>query len=178
MFGWKWDAKMKAATATTAVIAAVGAFYPLRPVVFVGNSMAPTYASYSVAMSTRDVGTLQRGDVVVVDSPAGRIVKRVALLPGDGYWEKYRYGKWMSTLEVAKNAHKGKERFTTVPPGTVYLVGDNRSTSIDSRTFGPVPVENVRLKLTEPRASRSPLALYGAVLRKNFVLRTEKPVVE
>jgi signal peptidase I len=30
-----------------------------------------------------------------------------------------------------------------VPEGYVYVLGDHRSNSSDSRVFGPVPVENV-----------------------------------
>jgi hypothetical protein len=31
----------------------------------------------------------------------------------------------------------------TVPPGTIYLVGDNTSASIDSRHFGPVAISSI-----------------------------------
>ncbi|CAN5547921.1 hypothetical protein BH11ARM2_BH11ARM2_15630 [soil metagenome] len=177
MFEWKWTAKTKMASAM-ALATVGGSLCPLRPVVFLGGSMSPTYADASVAWGTRDVGTLHRGDVVVVDTPVGRIVKRVALLAGDGYWEMRHGGDWFSVLEVVNTKHKVAERFVAVPPGQVFLVGDNRMISIDSRTFGPVPLENVRLKLVAPQGKAGGMALYGAVLRKNFVLRTQKPVVE
>ena len=31
-----------------------------------------------------------------------------------------------------------------MPPGTVFLVGDHRDHSADSRVFGPVPVDRVK----------------------------------
>jgi signal peptidase I len=35
----------------------------------------------------------------------------------------------------------------TVPAGEVFLMGDNRSNSLDSRNFGPIPAEDIVGKL-------------------------------
>lgn len=70
---------------------------------------------------------VQRGDIVIFVYPNDRTlhhVKRVAALPGE-------------TVERPDGAA------VTVPPGQVWLVGDNRAASKDSRDFGPVPLTDV-----------------------------------
>ena len=64
----------------------------------------------------------RRGDVVVAAVPTdGHLVlKRIAGMPG----EEMAVGK----------------RSVVVPPGQTWLLGDNRPASLDSRSYGPVPM--------------------------------------
>lgn len=97
----------------------------------------------------------QVGDIVVVDDPTGEVdtlVKRVIAVGGqtvdleDGHVvvdgeirdEPYTHGL-PSEPQVVEMPY-------TVPEGEVWLMGDNRTNSKDSRTFGSVPVESVRGK--------------------------------
>lgn len=93
----------------------------LRVAVVSGPSMAPTLRDGDRVLVRRTrPSALRRGDVVLVELPAGWIVKRIAALPGDP-------------------APAGDR----VPPGHVLLLGDNPLWSVDSRDFGYVPTAHV-----------------------------------
>jgi len=99
------------------------------------------------------------GDLVGVSRPGEKdFIKRVIGVPGDrvGCCDEGRvtvngvpidepYLSSNSPLDVPPNAFCGSRQFVevVVPPGQLFVMGDNRGLSQDSRCQGPVPIENV-----------------------------------
>jgi len=96
----------------------------------------------------------ERGDVIVFDPPTGSdkpYIKRIIGLPGeevtfgdghvfvDGELLPEDYIKDRTTCRPARSDNCD----VIVPEGNVYVLGDHRSNSSDSRVFGPVPVGNI-----------------------------------
>lgn len=91
----------------------------------------------------------RRGDVVVLHDPGGSpelLIKRVVGLPGeritiaDG--RVYIDGKSLDEPYLTQPT-QGGGRSWVVPPLHVFVMGDNRSASRDSRIFGPVPLSQI-----------------------------------
>ena len=97
---------------------------------------------------------IRRGDVVVFDRPKEVVdpdkylIKRVIGIPGDtvsGHDGKVWIGN-RPLSEPYLNSKCGPPppfRATTVPPGRVFVLGDNRCDSFDSRLFGSIPTSTV-----------------------------------
>lgn len=146
---------------TMAFCGATGAllWQPYRPLVFVGQSMSPTYRDGEIAMTiSANPDDLRKGDVVIIEMPDGPIVKRIARLPGDTITQVCFDKEWNDLTEVndppAKSIDGRKYRKLEVPEGYVYVLGDNRVVSMDSRSFGAVPVSWISRKLLSPKPGR------------------------
>jgi signal peptidase I len=92
-----------------------------------------------------------RGDIVVfesVDDPDTDLIKRVVGLPGDRV--AVRSGRLVVNGEPQKEPFTNKKlpdtsffAATPVPKDHVFVMGDNRANSQDSRVFGPLPKKNI-----------------------------------
>ena len=91
----------------------------------------------------------RRGDVVVIDMPgeSALLVKRTVALPGETVevlgGQVFINGR---PLDEPWAIRQGGPDYpeTRVPEGHIFVLGDNREQSRDSRFFGPVPVERIR----------------------------------
>lgn len=118
-----------------------------------GNAMFPAVKDGDLAIAFRIQQEYSKDDVVIYtvdgESHIGRVVARatdVVTLDDSG------------TLLVNGTAQSGEILYPTyakegleypyrVPEGQVFILGDYRTQSEDSRDFGPIPLENVQGKL-------------------------------
>jgi len=91
----------------------------------------------------------RRGDIVVLHDPDGGpelLIKRVVGLPGervtlaDG--QVYVDGVAISEPYLTQGT-ASTGRAWTIPPLHVFVMGDNRGASRDSRVFGPVSIDSI-----------------------------------
>lgn len=117
-----------------------------------GRSMTPTLLSGDYLLITRGYEAPRRGDVVVThvdeEGRSVELVKRIIAIPGDtieirgdvafvnGINEPFR-GQFIDPRFAVSRPK------VVVPEGYVYVLGDNRPGSEDSRFLGPVPVSGI-----------------------------------
>ena len=123
-----------------------------------GSSMTPTYRPGQFFLLDRhyyEDHPIQRGDVVVVRCDDHTMIKRVFGVAGDSIWlliqqdgnKLERYVIDPELLPRLRRATRhwdiGRLDHLKVPRGTVYLLGDCTEASIDSRSFGAVPISSI-----------------------------------
>lgn len=117
-------------------------------------SMEPTLkkSDYIAGFRIKPSG-LRRGDIVVfaTGKKEDYYVKRVVGLPGETLiiFEGFVYIDG-NKLDEPYVQNRGNENFgpLAIPEGRLFLMGDNRTDSLDSRWLGPVPASQVEAKVS------------------------------
>jgi signal peptidase I len=136
----------------------VGAFYGLaRRYSAPNTSMEPTVQhgdNVAVFRFADWFAAPHRKDIVVFTAPAsapkacsGKQVERVIGLPGETVSEQTGQVS-IDTKPLTEPYVKPTRRDTRtaawhVPPGTYFVMGDNRTTACDSRTYGAIPKKDI-----------------------------------
>lgn len=114
----------------------------MQPTLDVGDRVLVNKLSYRS-------GQPSRGDIVVFKRPPGQpeseiqdLIKRVVGLPGDELesidGQVFLNGEAIDESYLPPETQTQNLPLTEVPEGTVFVMGDNRDESFDSRFFGPV----------------------------------------
>ena len=120
-----------------------------------GESMEPTLHSGELVVYLRPVQKYRIGDIVSVRVPSGEYyVKRVAAVGGDTvdlrdgtvYVNDVPLEEDWSAAETLPESGAVIYPYT-VRAGNVFVLGDNRGASMDSRAFGEVNVRQIKGRL-------------------------------
>ena len=119
-----------------------------------GSSMEPTFLSSEYIFTSKvtyKFRSFHRGDIVVFRSPRNpdiEFIKRIIGLPGDRVL--FREGEvYVNGVQLKEDYISAKtplwdggyakeDEPITVPPDSLWVMGDNRPYSSDSREFGPI----------------------------------------
>lgn len=124
-----------------------------------GNSMYPTFSDGNYALVLPITSNITYGDIIITnnDIPYGEsIIKRVIALENDTVFIDFSNGNVYVNNTLLKENYileptkvYGDVIFPlTVPKGCVFLLGDNRNASIDSRysSIGCIPISKITKK--------------------------------
>jgi signal peptidase I len=136
----------------------------MKPTLLIGDHILVSKFNYGIRLplvrsTLIPIGTPKRGDIVVFIYPEDRskdFIKRLIGLPGDKIeirnknillnglpWSDTR-GVYVDTL-IIPGSVQPRDNFgpVTVPEGSLFVMGDNRDESYDSRFWGFVPMKDV-----------------------------------
>ena len=126
----------------------------VTPVRVDGASMYSTLSNNDLLLLKKYDKSYDRFDIVVFKYNNKRLIKRVIGLPGEHVQIKdnsvYINGEkleenYLQEYVITEDL-EGNYIDVIVPENTVYVLGDNRGESTDSRRFGCIPVEKIESK--------------------------------
>lgn len=120
-----------------------------------GSSMYPTLHNGDTVVYSRLDRHFETGDVVLIKRPDDEVfVKRVIAVAGDTVviedGKLFVNGKEIETKQAIGETIRTGEDVTypyIVPENSVFVIGDNRENSEDSRSFGAVDVSDISGRL-------------------------------
>ena len=139
------------------VVALVVKVFLIQAFYIPSESMVPTLMVRDRVLVNKldaDVSSIDRGDVIVFDRPGGpgadgisELIKRVIALPGEtveGADGRVKIdGEFIEEDYLPEGATTSTFGPETVPIGHVWVMGDNRNFSDDSRRFKFIPEEDI-----------------------------------
>ncbi len=131
------------------VVLTFGVLYFVQISRVVGNSMEPTYHNGNIVLVDKVFYKQKKpayNDIVVVNhvmpDSNEQIIKRVIGLPGDKLEMKnnqlYRNGELLKEDYINEPMIANEDFSYDIPKGKVFVMGDNRNSSLDSRMIGYV----------------------------------------
>jgi len=152
----RWFAELLLMVALAFALAAAIRTWVVQPYVIPSGSMIPTIELQDRVIANKFIYHFtepKRGDIVVLDDPTGSVdtlIKRVVglggetvdildgkvLIDGEVLDEPYTHGLPTEPMTL--------EMPYQIPEGSVWLMGDYRTNSADSRVFGAVPLSEVK----------------------------------
>lgn len=127
-----------------------------------GRSMFPTYIDQEYLIANKiiyNISKPQRGDVVIFKYNETRdFIKRVIAVAGDeievsnGHYVlngvQLDESEYLAPTVITEGGHYLREGIPIIiPEGQVFVSGDNRPFSSDSRAFGPITLDQIKGKV-------------------------------
>ena len=140
------------AAVAVAIAALVVRFQVLDTVTVSSDSMSPTVCTGDTVLLQRLAGghQVRVDDIVTFPSPQGgeRAIKRVVAVAGQAVAiadaQLLRDGRAVDEPYVDHSTIDGVYFGpVVVPDGAVFVMGDRRENSIDSRVYGPIPIASL-----------------------------------
>ena len=133
-----------------------------------GSSMTPTFHPDDVVQARELPAALQRGDVVIITDDRGdEVIKRILGLPGETvtifrgfvYVNHQRIREpYLPRKTYTFNSDENDERpfVWKLEAKEFFVLGDNRSESMDSRHYGPVERPRIKRAVNLPANAAAP----------------------
>lgn len=122
----------------------------VTPVQVDGESMYPTLLDNQLLLLKKYDHSYERFDIVVFKYNDSKLVKRVIGLPGEtiSYKDNILYinNKKIDNISLDSYTYDFDLKelgFDTIPEGYYFVLGDNRTNSLDSRAIGLIPEDSI-----------------------------------